>query len=58
MPGLSNPRHDPWSAALLPRATLHTGICLNDHIVLGDDDTDYDYDGDSNDGDYDIANVS
>ena len=51
VPGLSNPRHDPWSAALLPRATLHTGICLHDHIVLGDDDTDYDYDGDSNDGD-------
>ena len=47
MPGLSNPRHDPWSAALLPGPTQHTGICLND-----DDadyaDYDYDYDGDDN----------
>ena len=35
VPGLSNPRHDPWSAALLPRTTLHTGICHHYH--------DYDY---------------
>ena len=33
VPGLSNPRHDPWSAALLSRPTFHTGICH--HLVLG-----------------------
>ena len=48
MPGLSNPRHDPWSAAILPRPTLHTGIsCHHHHIVLGDNDDD------ANDDDHD-----
>ena len=48
MPGLSNPRHDPWSAAILPRPTLHTGIsCHHHHIVLGDDADDDDHDDDN-----------
>ena len=37
MPGLSNPRHDPWSAAILPRPTLHTGISCHHHGNGGDD---------------------
>ena len=50
MPGLSNPRHDPWSAAILPRPTLHTGIsCPHHHIVLGDDDGDDADDADDDD---------
>ena len=55
VPGLPNPRHDPWPATLLPRAALHAGDHDDDVVVVDvdhDDDDNHDHD---HDHDHDLS---
>ena len=52
VPGLPNPRHDPWPATLLPRAALHAGDPDDDVVVV---DVDHDDADNNHDHDHDLS---